>query len=60
MRAVHDLVRERCSPLSGPFRYDHHQGCWVHHRDGRELLSRLQQELQQLLGTAPDLAERGV
>jgi frataxin len=43
------------SPLSGPFRYDWHEGRWVYRRDGRELLSQLQQELAQLLGRAPDL-----
>jgi len=43
------------SPLTGPFRYDYHEGSWVYHRDGRELLSQLQQELKQLLGSEPDL-----
>lgn len=45
------------SPVSGPFRYDYHAGSWVYHRDGRELVSQLQQELKQLLGTEPDLVE---
>lgn len=45
------------SPLSGPFRYDYHEGAWVYHRDGRELLGQLQAELQQLVGSAPDLVE---
>jgi frataxin len=45
------------SPLTGPFRYDLHEGSWVYHRDGRELLSQLQKELQQLLGSAPQLVD---
>lgn len=45
------------SPLTGPFRYDYHEGSWVYHRDGRELLSQLQQELKQLLGSEPDLVK---
>lgn len=57
------------SPRSGPFRYDYvvpaesgdcsaaegAAGHWVYHRDGRDLVQQLQQELQQLLGTAPSL-----
>jgi frataxin len=45
------------SPLTGPFRYDWHKGHWVYHRDGRELLSQLQKELQELLGAAPHLVD---
>lgn len=41
---------------SGPFRYDHQPGGrWVYHRDGRDLVKQLQQELKGLLGQAPAL-----
>jgi len=43
------------SPVTGPFRYDYINGHWVYSRTGQELLSQLQAELQQLLGSAPDL-----
>lgn len=45
------------SPVSGPFRFDYHEGKWVYSRDGHELLQQLQQELQGLLGDAPQLVE---
>lgn len=45
------------SPVSGPFRYDYHEGKWVYHRDGRELLTQLEREFNSLLGSAPELAE---
>lgn len=45
------------SPVSGPFRYDCHAGKWVYGRTGQELLQQVQQELQQLLGAAPELVE---
>eukprot|EP00775_Hariotina_reticulata_P003756 gene3756-4015_t len=44
------------SPLTGPFRYDYSDGHWVYSRTGQELFSQVQAELQQLLGSAPDLA----
>jgi frataxin len=44
------------SPVSGPFRYDYQHGSWVYARTGQELLQQVQQELQGLLGSAPELA----
>ena len=38
------------SPVSGPARYDWQQQRWVYRRDGHELLSRLSEELTDLLG----------
>jgi len=33
------------------------QGRWVYHRDGRELLTQLDQEMLQLIGASPHLAD---
>lgn len=43
------------SPVSGPFRYDYLNGRWTYHRDGRDMLRQLRQEVGQLLGSPPDL-----
>jgi frataxin len=45
------------SPVSGPFRYDYQHGQWVYARTGQELLQQVQQELQGLLGNAPQLVQ---
>ena len=39
------------SPVSGPVRYDWDEGRWVYQRDGHEMLSRLSEEITELLGT---------
>lgn len=45
------------SPASGPFRYDYcGSGRWVYSRDGREMHEQLQEEMERLLGAAPDLS----
>jgi len=45
------------SPLSGPVRYDFIDGQWVYHRDGHEMLQRLQSEFGRLFGQPPDLQD---
>ncbi len=42
-------------PHSGPLRYDYCNGRWVYHRDGRDMLGMLQEELTQLCGIPVDL-----
>jgi len=32
------------------------QGRWVYHRDGREMMTQLDQEMQQLIGASPQLS----
>ncbi|KAG1664530.1 hypothetical protein FOA52_012997 [Chlamydomonas sp. UWO 241] len=43
------------SPVSGPFRFDWHNGAWVYSRDNSELLGRLEEELEGLTGVAVKL-----
>ncbi|GFR42929.1 hypothetical protein Agub_g3826 [Astrephomene gubernaculifera] len=38
------------SPVSGPFRFDHIEGRWLYHRDRRDLLLQLEQEISALVG----------
>lgn len=36
------------SPISGPKRYDYHDGRWIYRHDGQELKTLLETELEQL------------
>ncbi|KAG2485050.1 hypothetical protein HYH03_016148 [Edaphochlamys debaryana] len=38
------------SPVSGPFRFDFASGRWVYHRDGRDLVRQLEEEVGGLVG----------